>query len=63
MDGDVPHMREERNAYNVLFGMPEGQRPLGRGRNRWESNITLDFNEIRWGVVDCVGLAQDRDTW
>lgn len=44
--GHVPYRREKRNAYMVLLGEPEGQRPLVNGRNSWESNITVDFNKI-----------------
>jgi hypothetical protein len=54
-------MGEKRNAYKILFGKPEGQAPLESGRNGWESNITVDFNEVGRGVVDCICLAQD--TW
>jgi hypothetical protein len=39
-------------------GNPEGKRPLGRSRHRWEDNIKMDLREIRW-----VDLAQDRDQW
>jgi hypothetical protein len=41
-------MRDMRNAYNILFGKPEGKRPLGRPRRRWEDNIRLDLREIEW---------------
>jgi hypothetical protein len=44
-------------------GNPEGKRPLGRPRRRCEDNITLDLREIRWGGMDCIDLAQDRDQW
>jgi hypothetical protein len=40
---------------------PEGQRPLGRPRHRWVDNIKKDLGEIKWGGVDWIGLAQDRD--
>jgi hypothetical protein len=48
--GHVARMGEERNVYRVLFGKPEGKRPLGRPRRRWEDGIRMDFREICWGV-------------
>jgi hypothetical protein len=42
---------------------PEGKRPLRRPRRRWVDNIKMDLREIRWGGVDWIGLAQDRDQW
>jgi hypothetical protein len=56
-------MGEKRNAYRLLVGKPEGMRPLGRPRHRWEDNIKMDLLEIGWGGVDWIGLAQDRDKW
>jgi hypothetical protein len=44
-------------------GKPEGKRPLGRTRRRWEDNIRMDLREIGWGGVDWIDLAQDRDQW
>jgi hypothetical protein len=41
----------------------EGKRPLGRSRRRWEDNIKMDRREIRWGGMDWIHLAQDRDQW
>jgi hypothetical protein len=40
-----------------------GKRPLGRPRRRWVDNIKMDLLEIGWGVVDWIGLAQDRNKW
>jgi hypothetical protein len=54
-------MRERRGAYRVLVGKPEGRRPLGRPRRRWENNIKMDLREVGWGDVDWIDLAQDRD--
>jgi hypothetical protein len=54
---------EERNAYRILVGKPEGKRPLGRPRLRWEDNIRMDLREIGWGGMDWIDLAQDRDQW
>jgi hypothetical protein len=44
----VACMRETRNAYRILVGKPEGKRPLGRPRSRWDDNIKMDFREIGW---------------
>jgi hypothetical protein len=56
-------MGEVRGAYNILVGMPEGRRPLGRPRRRWEDNIKMDLWEIGFGDVDWIHLAQDWDRW
>jgi hypothetical protein len=55
-------MGEVRGAY-ILVGRPEGRRPLGRPRRRWEDNIQMDLGEIGFGNVDWIRLAQDRDRW
>jgi hypothetical protein len=55
-------MREERKVYRVLMGKPEGKRPLGRQRLRWENGIKMDHREIGWGV-EWIYLAQDRGRW
>jgi hypothetical protein len=52
-----------RNAYRILVGKPEGQRPLGRPRRRWKNNIKVDIREIGWGGMDWIDLAQDREQW
>jgi hypothetical protein len=56
-------MGENRNAYRILVGKPEGRRPLGRPRRRGVDNSKTDLREIRWDGVDWVDLAQDRDEW
>ena len=47
----------------VLVGKPEGKRPLGRPRRRWEDNIKMDLQEMGYGGMDWIDLAQDRDRW
>jgi hypothetical protein len=56
-------MGEERKVYKVLVGKPEGKRPTGRPRRRWEDGIRMDLREIGLGGVDWILLAQDRDRW
>ena len=48
-------------VYRVLVGKPEGKRPLGRTRSRWEDNIRMDLQEVIYGGMDRIELAQDRD--
>jgi hypothetical protein len=59
----VARMGEGRVVYRVLVGKPEGSRPLGRPRRRWEDNVRMDLQEIGCERVDWIGLAQDRDKW
>jgi hypothetical protein len=54
---------EERKVYKVLVGKPEGKKPLGRPRRRWEDGIIMDLRETGFGGVDWIRLAQDRDRW
>jgi hypothetical protein len=56
-------MGEKRNAYRILVGKPEGNRPLGRPRRRWVDNIKMDLREIGWDDIDWIDLAQARDQW
>jgi hypothetical protein len=56
-------MGEVRGAHNILVGRPEGRRPLGRTRRRWEDNIKMGLREIGFGNKDWIHLAQDRDRW
>jgi hypothetical protein len=60
----VARMGEGRGVYRVSVGKPEGKRPLGRPRPRWEGNIRMDIQEVECGCEeDWIGLAQDRDSW
>jgi hypothetical protein len=61
--GHVARMGETRNAYRILVGKPEGNKPLGRSRYRWVDNIKIDLREIGWDGMDWIELAQDRDQW
>ena len=61
--GHVVRMGERRGLYRVLVGKPEGNRPLGRPKRRWEDNIKMDFQEVECGGMDWTDLAQDRDSW
>jgi hypothetical protein len=58
--GHVARMGEGRGVYRVLVGRPEGKRPLGRPRRRWEDNIKMDLREIGIDVANWIKLAQDR---
>jgi len=56
-------MGEMRGANRVSVGKPEGTRPLGRLRRRWEDNIKMDLQEVGFSGIDWIVLAQDRDRW
>jgi hypothetical protein len=56
-------MEEKSKVYKVLVGKPEGKRPLGRSRRRWEDGVRMDLGEIGLGVVDWIRLAQVRNRW
>jgi hypothetical protein len=51
---------EERNAYRILMGKPEGKRPLGRHRRRREDNIKMDLREMVYGCMDWIDVTKDR---
>jgi hypothetical protein len=61
--GHVARMREGRGVYMVLVGRPEGKRPLGRLRRRWEDNIKMDLRKIVINEANWIYLAQDRVQW
>jgi hypothetical protein len=56
-------MGERIGAYRVLVGKPEGKRPLGRSRRRWNHNIKMDLQEVGCESIDWIGVAQDMDRW
>ena len=59
----MARMGEGRGVHRVLVGKPEGKRPLGRPRRRWEDNIKMDLQEVAGGCGDWMELAQDRESW
>ena len=59
----MARMGEGRGVHRVLVGKPEGRRPLGRSRRRWEDKIKKDLQEVGGGCGDWMELAQDRDRW
>jgi hypothetical protein len=56
-------MEEEREVHRVLVGKPDGKRPLGRHRRRWDNKIKMDLQEVGGGCGDWMEFAQDRDSW
>ena len=61
--GHVARLEDRRGVYRVLVVKPEGTRPLGRPRRRWEDNIKMALQEAGYVVMDWIELAQDRDRW
>jgi len=61
--GNVARMGERRGVCGVLVGKPEGKRPLGKLRHRWEDNIKMALQQVGCGGMDWIELAQDRDRW
>jgi ribosome biogenesis protein Nip4 len=56
-------MGERRGVYRVLVEKPEGKKPLGRPRRRWENNIKKDLKEVGCGDRDWIQLAENKDRW
>ena len=56
-------MGEDRGVHRVLVGKPEGKKPFGRPRRRWEDNIKMDLQEVGGGRGGWMELAQDMDGW
>ena len=63
MGGACGTMEEGTDVHKILVGKPEGKRPLGRPRRRWEDNIKINLQEVGRGSGDWMVLAQDRDRW
>jgi len=63
MGGECSAYGERRGAYRILVGKPEGKRPLGRPKSRWEYNIRWIFKKRDRGGMDWIDLARDRDRW
>jgi hypothetical protein len=61
--GHVAHIREGRCVYRVLVGRPEGKKPLGRPRRKWEDNIKMDLRDIVIDGSNWIRLAQVRVRW
>ena len=61
--GHVAHKGERRGVYKILVGEPEGKRPLGRPRHRWEDNSKMDLQEVGFGGLEWIDVSQDRDRW
>jgi len=61
--GHVARMGEDRGEHRVLVEKPEGKRPLGRPRRRWQDNIKMDLQDVGGVRGDWMELAQDRDRW
>ena len=59
----MAHVERGRGICRVLVGKPEGKRPLGKCRHRWEGNIKVDLQEVGCGSTACIKLAKDNDTW
>jgi hypothetical protein len=56
-------MGEGRGVYRVLVGKPDGKRPLGRPKRRWEDNIKMDLLEVVCAGMDWIDPAHNRDSW
>ena len=63
MDGACSACGGQEKRIQVLVGKPEGKRPLGRHRGRWEDGIKMDLQEVGCGGMDWIEVAQDRDRW
>jgi hypothetical protein len=63
MGGACSMYGERRGACRVLVGKPEGKRPLGRSKLRWEDNFKMQLQEVGWRSICWIDLAQDRVRW
>jgi hypothetical protein len=60
MGGVCGKMGDRKGAYRILVRRPDGKRPLGRSRCRWEDNIKIDLQEVGWGGKDWIALAHNK---
>jgi hypothetical protein len=63
MDGARSRCGRRRGTYGILVGKPEGKRPLGRPKHRWEDNNEITLLEISWRGTDGINLPEDEDKW
>ena len=56
-------MKERKDVFRILVGKPEGMRPHGIHRHRWENNIKIDLQEFGFGGMDWIDLLQDKERW
>jgi hypothetical protein len=61
--GHVARIGDRRGACKVLVGRPEGERPLGSPRLKWQDDIKMDLQEMGWGGMDWIGVVQDTGIW
>ena len=61
--GYVARMGNRRGVFRVLEGKSEEKRPIGRPSCRWKDNINMDLPEVGFWGMDCIELAEDRDSW
>ena len=59
----MARMEEGKGVHRVSVGKPEGRRPLGRRRHRWDDNIKMDLQEMGRGCGDWMEMAQDMNSW
>ena len=63
MGGTCSIYGESRGVYRVLLGKPEGKKPLGTPRLRWENIIKMNLQDVGFECMDWIDVAQDRDRW
>jgi hypothetical protein len=61
--GYIARKGERKGVYRVWVGKPEGKRPLGKPKSRWEDNIKMHLQEVVCGNMDWIDVAQDRVMW
>jgi hypothetical protein len=62
MGGACGTYQGQEKCIEVLVGRPHGKRPIGRPKRRWEDNIKMGLQEVGWGCMDWIALAQNRET-